>query len=240
MSTFFTHYVIINACTIQSFSNMSFMLLSGAIVLLICLILNSKIRPTRIEIIIGVLGAHWQEVSSMETVRKQAIVEWMPLFSLFSLLFLLNVLGFILYSFPITAHFSLTIGLAFMVWLCILISSLYAHWPNPEGVLLNFMPKGAPVFMAPALVIIEIISYCIRPLSLGLRLGANITAGHLLLGIIANFTFFFVLHLKAYCWILPVLLLISMVLLELVVLAVQAYVFTLLTTIYLAEGKEIH
>lgn len=240
MSTYFSHYVIINLVYIQGFSNMTFLLFTGVIIIITLLMPNKTLRPTRFEILLRYVVKHWQKVHGEEAWRKHKMEEWFPLFCLFITIFILNILGFVIFSFPITAHFGMTIGLALIVWITVLFSSLYSHWPNLEGILLNFMPKGAPILMSPALILIEFISYCIRPLSLGLRLGANITAGHLLLGIIANFTFFFLLHLHPYCWLAPIMLLVSMILLEIVVLGVQAYVFVLLTSIYIKEGKEIH
>jgi len=103
--------------------------------------------------------------------------------SVFSAIFILNILGFIPYSYSITSQFSVTIGVALVVCTTLAITSLAYHKLNFEGFIINFVPKGAPTVGGPFLVLIEIISYLIRPFSMGLRLAANITAGHLILGI---------------------------------------------------------
>jgi ATP synthase subunit 6 len=101
------------------------------------------------------------------------------------------------------------------------------------------MPSGAPLFLAPFLMVIEIISNFSRPIALGMRLAANITAGHIILSILANFSIKFLLITASYA-IMPIFIITFMTLLELGVLIIQAYVFVLLITIYLRDSVELH
>ena len=102
-----------------------------------------------------------------------------------------------------------------------------------------FFPSGAPLVLAPLLVIIEIVSYCARPLSLGLRLAANLTAGHLLMAIVGGFGFQLILS-SSLAGFSGGLILLGIVGLEVGVLFIQAYVFCLLICIYLQDSLHLH
>lgn len=102
------------------------------------------------------------------------------------------------------------------------------------------MPGGAPLVLAPFLVIIETISYVARAISLGVRLAANIIAGHLLFAIISGFTFNIMSNGLVVLSFFPMLIMIFITLLEMAVAVIQAYVFCLLTAIYLGETVALH
>jgi F-type H+-transporting ATPase subunit a len=104
-----------------------------------------------------------------------------------------------------------------------------------------FLPGGAPIGLAPLLVVIEVISYIFRPISLGVRLFANITAGHSLLAIIANFAWAMATNgLYAILSIIPIVVIVAIYGLELAVAFLQAYVFAVLLCIYLKDAIELH
>eukprot|EP01137_Pigoraptor_chileana_P011765 Opistho-2@63196 len=105
-----------------------------------------------------------------------------------------------------------------------------------------FMPLGAPLVLAPLLVSIELISYLARPISLGLRLAANITSGHILLGIIALFIYKMILAggFLLVASIAAITILLFLTVLELGVAVIQAYVFTLLVSIYYNDAVHLH
>ena len=102
------------------------------------------------------------------------------------------------------------------------------------------MPSGAPLALALLLVIIEIASYLSRPLALGMRLAANLTAGHILLAILGDFGFKLLILSSSFTNLFPIFIIIFMVILEVGVLVIQAYVFTLLLLIYLKDSLILH
>lgn len=161
------------------------------------------------------------------------------IFTLFSFILMLNLLGMIPYVFSVTAHIAVTIGLSLAIWLGVTFLGFHLH-----GIqfLSMFMPQGAPIALAPLLVIIELVSYTARALSLGLRLAANISAGHMLLGIIGGFGFTMlnVGGFTAIGSIIPIGLVFILTFLELAVALIQSYVFSLLTIIYINDAINVH
>ena len=103
-----------------------------------------------------------------------------------------------------------------------------------------FMPSGAPIGLSPLLVVIEIASNVSRPVALGMRLAANLTAGHILLAILADFGCKMLFYSYSVSNLFPVLIVIFMTTLEIAVLVIQAYVFTLLSMIYLRDSIILH
>jgi F-type H+-transporting ATPase subunit a len=103
-----------------------------------------------------------------------------------------------------------------------------------------FTPENSPIALAPFLVIIETVSQFSKVISLGVRLAANITAGHLLLGIFSGFLFTFLVKLPIICNLCPSFCFIAIVALEIAVAFIQAYVFCLLTCVYLGEAYNAH
>lgn len=160
-------------------------------------------------------------------------------FTTFTLILLLNLFGLIPYVFSVTAHIIITFGFSLAIWIAVTLLGL----SNFKLQFLSmFMPPGSPIILAPLLVFIELLSYTARAISLGVRLAANITSGHILLAIISGFawkmfTFGGILTLMSF---FPVLILLFLSALELAVAFIQAYVFTLLTCIYLNDGLHLH
>jgi len=130
--------------------------------------------------------------------------------------------------FPRTSHMSLTAGLSLIAWLT---SVIFGWSKNINNILIHLIPKGAPTLLIPFIVIIETISILIRPLTLALRLSANIIAGHLLLAIVAE------AYLNSNLYLQPFvsLFLNPLMLLELAVAIIQGYVFTVLVCLYTEE-----
>ena len=147
-----------------------------------------------------------------------------------------NILGFFIYCFPITTHISVTFGVAFIIWFGTVLNGFYRY---KTYYLSNFFPGGAPVLMSPFLVIIELLSNVSKPVALGMRLAANLTAGHILLAIISDFTMKLT-SINGIFSFLPVLIIVFMTILEVFVLAIQAYVFCLLSLIYLKDSIFLH
>nr|UEX92597.1 ATP synthase F0 subunit 6 [Platycephalus indicus]WRI15779.1 ATP synthase F0 subunit 6 [Platycephalus indicus] len=152
--------------------------------------------------------------------------------SLMLFLIMLNTLGLLPYTFTPTTQLSLNLGLAVPLWLATVIIGLRNQ---PTIALGHLLPEGTPVPLIPVLIIIETISLFIRPLALGVRLTANLTAGHLLIQLIATAAFV-LLPLMPAVALLTSMVLLLLTLLEVAVAMIQAYVFVLLLTLYLQEN----
>nr|NP_443286.1 ATP synthase F0 subunit 6 [Diaphus splendidus]BAB70084.1 ATPase subunit 6 [Diaphus splendidus] len=159
--------------------------------------------------------------------------KWATLFtSLMIFLITLNMLGLLPYTFTPTTQLSLNMGLAVPLWLATVIIGMRNQ---PTHALGHLLPEGTPTPLIPVLIIIETISLFIRPLALGVRLTANLTAGHLLIQLIATAAFV-LLPLMPTVAILTATLLFLLTLLEVAVAMIQAYVFVLLLSLYLQEN----
>jgi len=155
------------------------------------------------------------------------------IFSIFMFVLLGNLWGMIPYSFTFTSHFIVTFSLAMLVFLGVTIIAIAKHKLRFFSF---FMPPGVPMIMAPLLVPIEIISYLSRPISLSVRLFANMLAGHTLLKVFAGF----VISLGIMAGWLPLAFIIALTGLEIVIAFLQAFVFTILTCLYLNDALHLH
>tara|TARA_B100001996_G_C18672389_1_gene597160 strand:+ start:271 stop:903 length:633 start_codon:yes stop_codon:yes gene_type:complete len=151
-------------------------------------------------------------------------------------LLLMNAAGFLLFVFPMTTQICATLSLALAAWGAMVFVGVRKFG---SSFLAPFFPSGAPLLLAPLLVLIELVSYCARPLSLGLRLAANLTAGHLLMAIVGGFGFQFLL-MGPFAGMVGSVLLIAILCLEVAVLFIQAYVFSLLVCIYMEDSINLH
>ena len=156
-------------------------------------------------------------------------------FSLFMFLLVSNVIGLIPYNFTVASHIIITLALALLVFLTVLV---YGFWKNGLHFFNLFVPKGIPVIVLPLIVFIEVLSFLSRPVSHSVRLFANMLAGHITLKVFAGFvTLMGTLGIAG--WIgasLPLALTVVLTALELLVAFLQAYVFTILTCIYLNDA----
>lgn len=152
--------------------------------------------------------------------------------SLILFLITLNTLGLLPYTFTPTTQLSLNMAFAVPLWLATVIIGMRNQ---PTHALGHLLPEGTPTLLIPVLIIIETISLFIRPLALGVRLTANLTAGHLLIQLIATAAFV-LLPLIPTVAILTAVLLFLLTLLEVAVAIIQAYVFVLLLSLYLQEN----
>jgi F-type H+-transporting ATPase subunit a len=169
-------------------------------------------------------------------VREQAGKEGRPyfpfLFTLFMFILFANSLGMIPYSFTVTSHIIVTFTLAAVVFVGCTIIGFAVHGAN---YLKLFYPTGAPVYMAPILVPIEMISYLSRPISLSIRLFANMMAGHTMLKVLGGFTAGLGLFFLA-----PLVVVVGLTILEFGIAFIQAYVFVILSSIYLHDALHLH
>lgn len=159
--------------------------------------------------------------------------KWAPLLaSLIIFLITLNLLGLLPYTFTPTTQLSLSMALATPIWFATVIVGLRNQ---PTHALAHLLPEGTPTLLTPVLIIIETISLFIRPLALGVRLTANLTAGHLLIQLIATAALV-LLSAAPVVGGLVAILLFLLTLLEIAVAIIQAYVFVLLLSLYLQEN----
>ena len=173
------------------------------------------------------------------TIRSTAGREGMrffPLvFSIFMLVAVSNIIGIIPYTFTISSHIIVTAALALLVFFTVII---YGFWKNGLHFFNLFVPKGIPIYILPLIVFIEVLSFLSRPISHSVRLFANMLAGHITLFVFASFVTMLG-GLGVLGWFgatLPLALTVALVGLELLVAFLQAYVFTILTCIYLNDA----
>nr|YP_010182205.1 ATP synthase F0 subunit 6 [Amblyotrypauchen arctocephalus]QVD46269.1 ATP synthase F0 subunit 6 [Amblyotrypauchen arctocephalus] len=159
--------------------------------------------------------------------------KWALIFAALMLFLMsLNMLGLLPYTFTPTAQLSVNLGLAVPLWLA---TVLIGMRNQPTKSLAHFLPEGTPIPLIPVLIIIETISLFIRPVALGVRLTANLTAGHLLMHLISTAAYSLLCVMPTVA-ILTTIVLFMLTILEIAVAMIQAYVFVLLLSLYLQEN----
>ena len=153
-------------------------------------------------------------------------------FSLFMFILVGNLLGMVPYSFTFTSHIIVTFALASVVFIGVTILGFVKHGMRFFGM---FVPPGAPIAMWPLLIPIEVISYLSRPISLSVRLFANMLAGHTLVKVIAGF-----IGIMGIFGILPLAVVVALTGLEILIAFLQAYVFAILTCLYINDALHMH
>jgi F-type H+-transporting ATPase subunit a len=220
-----------------AFTNSALFMLIGLTVILLLTLGATRSRalvPGRLQ---TVAEMSYDFVAS--TLRSTAGPEGMkffPLvFSLFMFILVLNVIGIIPYTFTVTSHIIITVALALLVFLTVLV---YGFWKHGLHFFKLFVPSGIPIYILPLVTFIEVLSFLSRPVSHSVRLFANMLAGHITLKVFGGF----VAMLGAFGalgWlgaILPLGLTVALTALELLVAFLQAYVFAILTCIYLNDA----
>lgn len=187
--------------------------------------------PTRIQ---SLAELSYEFIANM--VRENVGPEGRPyfpfIFSLFMFILVGNLLGMIPYSYTFTSQIIVTFAMAITIFVAITIVALIKHGFH---FFTFFFPSGAPVYMAPLLIPIEILSYLSRPVSLSVRLFANMMAGHTMMKVFGGF----VVALGVF-GVAPLLVLVALTGFEILVAVLQAYVFTILTCIYLYDAIHLH
>jgi F-type H+-transporting ATPase subunit a len=218
-----------------AFTNSSaYMLLAVAIIALLMLATSRNLVPGRLQ---SVAEIAYEFVAN--TIRSTAGKEGMKffplIFSLFMFVAVSNLVGIIPYTFTVASHIIITAALAFLVFFIVLI---YGFWKNGLKFLKLFVPSGIPIFILPLVVFIEVFSFFLRPISHSVRLFANMLAGHIALKVFASFIPVLAgLGIAGYFGaVLPLGMVIALTALELLVAFLQAYVFTILTCIYINDA----
>ena len=171
-----------------------------------------------------------------ESAGKEAMRFFPLIFTLFIFILIGNMLGMVPGSFTFTSHIIVTFVMAFAVFIGVTVLGFVIHGAR---FLTFFVPHGAPKAMLPLLVPIEILSYCVRPISLSVRLFVNMMAGHTMMKVFAGF----VVSLGSYYvlpGIFPLAIAVALTGFEIAVAFLQAYIFTVLTCIYLHDAIHMH
>ncbi len=218
-----------------SFTNSSLFMLISAIT--ICLILalgtrNKKIIPNKLQLISEMFYNFIAKMIS-DTAGSKAKPYFPFIFSLFMFVLFCNMVGMLPYSFTVTSHIIVTLLMAMFIFIAVTIIGFVKHG---FGYLRLFVPKGVPVVLLPLITVIEIISYLSRPVSLSVRLFANMMAGHTMLKVFGGF----VVSLGILGGWLPLGFSVALTGLEILVAFLQAYVFAILTCIYLNDALNLH
>lgn len=218
-----------------SFTNSSlFMVLTVAVISLFFIAATQKksLVPNKMQLIAEMA---FEFVSKMisETAGKDARPYFPFILSLFLFVLVANLLGMLPYSFTVTSHIIVTFALAFFIFIGVTIVGFAKHGIS---YLKLFVPSGVPIFLLPLIIVIEVISYLSRPVSLSVRLFANMMAGHTMLKVFGGF----VVSLGILGGWLPLCFAVALTGLELLVAFIQAYVFAILTCIYLNDALNLH
>jgi F-type H+-transporting ATPase subunit a len=219
-----------------AFTNSSlYMFIAVAVTAILMLTSGRKLVPGRFQ---SMAEITYEFVAS--TIRSTAGAEGMKffplIFSLFMFVCVSNLVGIIPYTFTVSTHLIVTAALAVLVFITVLIYGLYK---NGLKFFKIFVPSGVPLYILPLVIFIEVLTFFLRPVSHSVRLFANMLAGHIALKVFAGFVAMLGVSLGAVGWIggmLPLAMVIALTALELLVAFLQAYVFAILTCIYLNDA----
>ncbi len=220
-----------------SFTNASlFMLLATLSLCLFFMVGSRKLVPGYIQYI---QESSFTFVNDLvkSSVGHEGLVYGPYIFCLFLFIFAGNYLGLFPYSFTFTSHISVTFALAMLVFISTTIIGIVK---NGTHFLRLFLPEGLPIFVAPIIVPIELISYLSRPVSLSIRLFANMVAGHTMIKIFAGFALILAGTNIAPLALVPIIANVGVLFLECLIAFLQAYVFTMLTCSYLNDTLNLH
>lgn len=223
-----------------SFTNSSLAMLITVLLIVLFMYIGSRnlsVIPSRGQ---TVLESTYEFIAGMigDNIGQEGMKYFSFIFSLFLFILIGNLLGMFPYSFTWTSHIIVTFAIAFFIFIGVTMIAIYKHG------LLKFMsffaPSGVPKPMLILLVPIEIISYLSRPISLSVRLFANMMAGHTLLKVIGGFVFVLGANTFIIGGVLPLAFLVALTGLEIVIAFLQAYVFAILTCLYINDAIHLH
>jgi F-type H+-transporting ATPase subunit a len=220
-----------------AFTNSALFMLIGLLLILLLMLGATRSRalvPGRFQ---SVAETSYEFVTDMlrSTAGPEGMKFFPLVFSLFMFILVLNVVGIIPYTFTVTSHIIITVAFALLVFFTVVI---YGFWKHGLHFFKLWVPSGVPVYLLPLVTFIEVISFLSRPVSHSVRLFANMLAGHITLKVFGGFvTMLGALGFLGWLGaILPLGLTVALTALELLVAVLQAYVFAILTCIYLSEA----
>ncbi len=218
-----------------SFTNSSlFMIIAVSLACIILLVTSKKklIIPSKTQAFAEIF---YDFISSMVSVNLGKKGEkFLPLIlSIFLFILFSNLIGILPYAFTTTSHIIVNFVLAMIIFTVIILTGLILHGFKFFSL---FLPKGTPWWLVPLMIIIEIFSFLAKPFSLSLRLTANMIAGHVLLKVMAGF----IVSLWILAKILPIVFVTVLIGFEIFVAILQAYIFTILSCVYLQDAIDLH
>lgn len=218
-----------------SFTNSSAFMVLALLLITVFLVFGMRRR--------ALVPGRWQSMAEMsyefvanmlrDTVGSDGRRYFPLVFSLFMFVLFGNLLGMLPYSFTFTSHIIVTFAMAITVFIGVTILGFVKHGLHFFAF---FVPPGTPLAMWPVMIPIEIVSYLSRPISLSIRLFANLTAGHTMLKVFAGF----VVSMGIVGGILPLAFVVALTGLEILIAVLQAYVFTILTCFYIKDALHLH
>ncbi len=218
-----------------SITNAAIMMFLNTAIIILGLMFTTK-NPTVIPGKIQAIGEiFYSAVSNMlqNSIGDKYKETYIPIvLSLFMFVLFCNIMGIIPYMFTVTSHIIVTFAMAAVIFIAITSIGFWRHGLKYFSLL---MPKGTPIFMAPLIIFVEFITYMIRPISLSARLAINMTAGHIIMKIAASFVI-----ISGFFGVIPFCCLLFLNALEIIVAILQAYIFAMLTCIYLSDAIELH
>ena len=218
-----------------SFTNASLFMIISSLAILIIFNIGSKknsLLPNKIQLLAELSYTFVSKMIS-DTAGLKAKPYFAFIFSLFMFVLFCNMFGMIPYTFTVTSHIIVTFVLAAFIFIGVTIVGFAKHG---FGYLKLFVPSGVPAVLLPLIVVIEVISYLSRPVSLSVRLFANMMAGHTMMKVFGGF----VISLGIVGGWLPLSFSVALTGLEILVSFLQAYVFAILTCIYLNDALNLH
>ena len=218
-----------------SFTNASLFMVISASIILFFLFFGSKekkIIPDKVQLMAEMFYSFVAKMIS-DTAGTKAKPFFPFIFSLFMFVLFCNMVGMLPYSFTVTSHIIVTLIMALFIFVAVTIIGFVKHGFKYLSI---FVPSGVPAVLLPLITIIEIISYLSRPVSLSVRLFANMMAGHTMLKVFGGF----VVSLGILGGWLPLSFSVALTGLEILVAFLQAYVFAILTCIYLNDALNLH
>jgi ATP synthase subunit 6 len=221
-----------------SFTNSALFMLIAALIIISLHSIQGKLIPSRWQSVLEIL---YEAISNVvkENIGTEGSKYFPFVLTIFLLIATMNIVGIVPYTFTPTAHIIVALGMSVSIWIGCTILGLIIHRSDFFAM---FMPAGTPIAMAPLIVPIELISYCTKAITLGVRLAANITAGHLLFAILAGFTWKMLISFSYLSLLsaIPFLIVVAITILEMAVALIQAYVFSLLLSIYINDTLHLH
>lgn len=200
---------------------------------------HASLIPSRLQSAVEVIYEFTANLVN-ENAGKEGLPFFSVIFTLFMFIMFGNLLGLVPGAFTFTSHIIVTFGLALTVFVFVTLLGLIKHGFHFFTL---FMPSGVPMALAPILIPIEVLSYLSRPVSLSIRLFANMMAGHTMLKVFGGFSVLLGGALGGLGYtvgILPLVINIALVGFEILVAMLQAYVFTILTCLYIRDALELH
>src|SRR5215510_4095812 len=220
-----------------AFTNSALFMVIGVLVILLLTLGATRSRtlvPDRLQTV-AEMSYEFVATTLQSTAGPEGMKFFPLVFSLFAFILVLNVMGIIPYTFTVTSHIVITVALALLVFFTVVI---YGFWNHGLYFFKLWVPTGVPIYILPLVTFIEVLSFLSRPVSHSVRLFANMLAGHITLKVFGGFvTMLGALGFLGWLGaIVPISLTVALTALELLVAFLQAYVFAILTCIYLSEA----